>query len=284
VRGGVLRYAEAPDFQSIIADDIGTTVTGYLNKGLLWAHGADEAGDLAEPEVGAHDFLWYAVRDLVFDKDAYPSPELGKIARTVSPKEMPIPAGHETLIKLLMNALVVEVRAEALFDHASRLFADPELFVDRREAALHAVELVDRIRLDEAIHVRYLQTFVSELRHFRFQCDDGSTQVGSTFIDPVWDKARRFVERADREAIYQQVERDARHLLGGRLAEAMLREFEACAWPGSDCFAARRQCPLLAHSRPEGTSPTTRRSLAISRGPQLRVGVRGIYACGRRRA
>jgi hypothetical protein len=47
--------------------------------------------------------------------------------------------------------------------------------------------LVDRIRTDEAIHVAYLQTFVSELRSFTFKGEKGERIKGATLIDPVWD-------------------------------------------------------------------------------------------------
>ena len=40
--------------------------------------------------------------------------------------------------------------------------------------------------LDEAIHVAYLQTAVSELRSFRFKSTDGGLTAGADIIDPVW--------------------------------------------------------------------------------------------------
>jgi len=148
-RGGILRTVAAPDFQSIVVEDLGATVTGHLNKGLLWAHGVDEAGDPNQPEEGAHDFMWFAVRDMVFEKGIYPVPEIGTVARRAVHREMPeIPATHENFLKLLMNALIIEVRAESLFDHVQKLLSDPDLFLYRRQDTEHAVEIVESLEID----------------------------------------------------------------------------------------------------------------------------------------
>ena len=63
---------------------------------------------------------------------------------------------------------------------------DPELFTDRRADAEMAAEMVERIRIDEAIHVGYLQTAISEMRSFDFKTVDGGTVKGKDMIDPIW--------------------------------------------------------------------------------------------------
>ena len=63
---------------------------------------------------------------------------------------------------------------------------DPRNCADRRDVAMHAADLVDRIRQDEAPHVGYLTVAVSELRSFMFKANNGQRIKGSTFIDPVW--------------------------------------------------------------------------------------------------
>ena len=60
-------------------------------------------------------------------------------------------------------------------------------FPDWREAAALAAEMVERIRTDEAIHVGYLQTTISEMRSFTFKGVDGSRVKGSDLIDPIWE-------------------------------------------------------------------------------------------------
>ena len=186
-RGRFLADAAVPDFQSIIVDDIAGTTTGHLGKGLMKAHGLDEGGN-ADKGEGGHDIMWYAVRDLLFGREAYPLPEIPpSLARPEQGRLMPqLPLPHEQIILLLMNVLMIEIRAEAFFSFCIRLMQAPDVFAERRDAALHAAELVERIRQDEAIHVAYLQTAVSELRSFTFRGAGGERVPGSALIDPVW--------------------------------------------------------------------------------------------------
>jgi hypothetical protein len=186
-RGRALASAEAPDFQAVVEDDISETATAHLNKGLLRAHGLDEGGDPERGE-GGHDSMWFAVRDMLFGQHAYPHaivpeslarPELGRL--------MPqIPDDYERWILLLMNVLMIEVRAENFFNFCTAVMRDKRNFRHRREVALHAADLVDRIRQDEAPHVGYLTVVISELRSFTFQTADGDRVKGADFIDPVW--------------------------------------------------------------------------------------------------
>ena len=200
-RGQALASFTAPDLQAIIVEDIADTACGHLNKGLLHAHGMDEGGDPATPGVGAHDAMWFAARDLVFGKDAYPIPvPPDSISRPIEAREMPlVPAPYEQLFKLLMDVLMIEVRAESSFTLHCRIFRDPEIFKDRPAAEL-AAELVERIRTDEAIHVAYLQTVVSELRSFTFKTEDGGRVRGAEIIDPVWAKMVEWHGLLERQA------------------------------------------------------------------------------------
>lgn len=187
-RGKVLCDLDAPDFQSIVVEDISQTCTGHLHKGLLYAHGADEGGDPALPDVGAHDAMWFAARDLLFGTDRYPLPEVPEsIGRPDTGRLMPqLPAGFEQLILLLMNVLMIEVRAEAFFSFCCEIMRDAEAFPDRK-AGEDAAAMVERIRTDEAIHVGYLQTTISEMRSFTFKSVDGGTVKGKDLIDPIWE-------------------------------------------------------------------------------------------------
>jgi hypothetical protein len=186
-RGRALAENAAPDFQDIIVEDISKTATGHLNEGLLVAHGLDEGGDPSRGE-GGHDAMWFAVRDMLFGKHAYPHvevpaslarPELGRLM-------LQIPAQYENWILLLMNVLMIEIRAESFFNFCTSVMRDSVNFRDRRDVAMHAAELVDRIRQDEAPHVGYLAVFISELRSFTFKTVDGGTVKGADFIDPLW--------------------------------------------------------------------------------------------------
>jgi hypothetical protein len=187
-RGRALCDAVAPDFQKIIEEDVSGLSIGHLNKGLLYAHGLDEGGN-REGGQGGHDDMWFAVRDALFGKDAYPLPEVpASIARPEIGRLMPqIDKVYEDWILLLMNVLMIEVRAESFFSFCTNLMRSPDVFRDRRAAANHAADLVDRIRTDEAIHVAYLQTFVSEMRSVTIKCLNGERIKGSQMIDPIWE-------------------------------------------------------------------------------------------------
>ncbi len=188
-RGGMLAQAVAPDFQKIVVEDIHETALGHLNKGLLAAHGYDEGGQKALG-VGGHDDMWFAVRDALFGKNAYPIPEVPQsIARPETGRRMAqIPKEHEDWILLLMNVLMIEVKAESFFSFCQQVMRDPANFADRRAAAVHSAELVERIRTDEAIHVAYLATVISELRSLTLRTVDGGTVAGASVIDPVWER------------------------------------------------------------------------------------------------
>lgn len=188
-RGALLAQAVAPDFQKIVVEDLSGTSLGHLNKGLLTAHGLDEGGNKQKGE-GGHDDMWFAVRDALFGKNAYPIPQVPEsIARPETGRRMPqIPKEHEDWILLLMNVLMIEVKAESFFTFCQAVMRDPANFKDRYVAAQHAADLVGRIRTDEAIHVAYLQTVLSELRSFTIKTVDGKTLPGSALIDKAWNE------------------------------------------------------------------------------------------------
>jgi hypothetical protein len=200
-RGQALCNLPAPDLQKLVVEPIADTGLGHLGQGLFYAHGADEGGDPADMSRGAHDAMWFAVRDMVFGKNAYPLPEVpGSIARPVEGREMPqLPEGIEQLIKFMMNVLMIEIRAESFFAFCCRLFRDPQLFVGRRDEAELAAVMVERIRTDEAIHVAYLQLVISELRSLTLRTVDGGTVAGAAIIDPVWARMVDWHGREERE-------------------------------------------------------------------------------------
>ena len=186
-RGRRLVESVVPDFQSLIDEDITGTAIGHLGKGLLTAHGYDEGG---RPEVGegGHDVMWFAVRDVLFGENAYPLPEVPEsLARKEAARRLPLlPLEHEQTILMLMNVLMIEVRAEAFFSFCTDVMREPGLFTDRCAEAGHAAVVVERIRQDEAIHVAYLQTAISEMRGLTFRTVDGTRISGRALIDPVW--------------------------------------------------------------------------------------------------
>jgi len=222
-RGRLLAEATFPDFRGVVADDLSETATGHLGGGLLAAHGLDEGGDPASG-LGAHDAMWFAVRDLLLGADAWPAPAIPEtISRPDRGRLVPeLPAAQEQMLLLLMNVLLIEVRAEVVFDTTQRLARDPSLFADRREAASLAATMVERIREDERVHVSYLRTVLSEMRGFTWKGLSGRSIPGHELVDPAWaelvrwhaEENPRLQRAAARPAIREAIRR---HCGGERL-------------------------------------------------------------------
>ena len=79
-RGRLLIDLPAPDLQQVLVEDVSSTAIGHLQKGLLTAHGMDEGGD-PRSRLGAHDAMWFAIRDLLFGRDAYRCPRSRRASR-----------------------------------------------------------------------------------------------------------------------------------------------------------------------------------------------------------
>ena len=185
-KGRLLAEFQFPDLQPYIVEDISQMGIGHLNKGLLKAHGWDEGG---VDDIGAHDQMWFAARDLAFGPNAYPDVEPpASIARPEAGRRwMPeVAPAVEGLLSLLMNLLVIEFRAELGFADSQALLRTPDLFADRRAQAEEAAEIVERIRADEEIHVYSLRVFLGECEHVTFRTTDGGTIRGSDLIERFW--------------------------------------------------------------------------------------------------
>jgi len=193
-RGRILAEMTFPDFQEIAVEDISEMALGHLGKGLLKAHGLDEGG---EPEngIGGHDIMWFALRDLAFGETNYPEPEVPEnIARPEEDQKAkpPISQPHASTIYFLLNLLLIEFRAERGFSSTEQLLRDPDLFTDRHEEAEHAAKIVDRIRLDEEVHVKSLRLYLGEIRNLSFKTTEGGTITGKEIVDPFWAEITRW--------------------------------------------------------------------------------------------
>lgn len=213
-RGALLASFPAPDFQSIIVEDISAMCIGHLNKGLLVAHGWDEGGN-PETDIGAHNKMWFAARDALFGRDAYGRAEIPEsITRPESGRLMPqIPLEHEQYLLLLMNLTMIEVRAEAIFRFNETVVKNPDAFRNNRKGADLAADLINRIRLDENIHVAGLRVMLSEFRELTIKTVDGGTMRGKDLFDPLWTpmiayhtgEAFEFSRNQTREALQHQI-------------------------------------------------------------------------------
>lgn len=187
-RGRLLAEIEFPDLSDAIVDDISDMAIGHLNSGLLLAHGLDEGGQ-PDQGIGGHDAMWFVARDLVFGPGAFadvePEENIGR--PDAGTRFVPeIAPEIESLVSFIANLLIIEFRAELGFADTQLILRNPEVFVDRRDEAELAAEIVERIRTDESIHVRSLNLYLGEMRSVDFHTLDGGTVSGAELIDRFW--------------------------------------------------------------------------------------------------
>jgi hypothetical protein len=231
------------DIQSCFSDDVRSTATWHLGRGLIEAHARDEAG--WGPEAG-HDKMWFAVRDSAFEDPVSADQTEILLARMGIQRPpgsaggaQPPPAsvvqerlidtidpGLEALIRTMTAVLFIEVRAFHLFAWAEELLADTDLVAGDGLPA----RLVSYIRQDEMPHVEYLRTALSEMRDRTFVGTDGKPLSGEQVIGTIWDyqlaMAHNVREPQTRAAHLSEVER----ALAGRSNGAdLLAEFHSLA-------------------------------------------------------
>ncbi len=125
---------------------------------------------------------------------------------------------------------MIGFRAEIGFAFSQEMLRDPELFAERREAALEAAEVVERIRTDEEIHVTSLRLYLGELREIRLRTDGGGTIQGREIIDPYWERLVHWATIEQPRSIAKEQRKVLRErILAHRDGERILVEFEALA-------------------------------------------------------
>ena len=226
--GARIRDLPLPDLRAEIVEDISGTALAHLGSGLLEAHARDEAGFR---DQGGHKQMWEAARDLGLAKPEIPEDVLlammmGGRPRGERKRLFPeLSARLEDTITMLASVMVVEIFAEDVFEWAKQLLGDPEVSADPTGARA----LVEHIQADEAPHVEYLRTALSELRARTLRSADGKSQVaGVTVIDAIFAAQLRGIastrparEREDvRGAIHRAIADEAR-------ASALARRFES---------------------------------------------------------
>lgn len=234
-RGAMIAMLNPPSFQEVVDDDTARMTVGHL-KPLFVAHGADEGG-IPSRGIGGHDQMWFVARDLAFGEGRYPLPPEAGPMRRGAPAEpwLPeLPAAHGEVLRFLMSLLMIEIRAFIGFQQNERLLRDRELFVDRREQADQAADIVARIRIDERVHVAYLCNVFGELRHATLKCVDGSKRPGAEVIDPAWERQVRL----SKDVMPRRQRAEMREVMRARLGarpggEALIEEFEALGDPGA---------------------------------------------------
>ncbi len=93
----------------------------------------------------------------------------------------------ELVTTRMIGLLFIEVWAFHSFDWASGVLSDRELVAGEGSAAT----LVDLIRRDEAPHIAWLRTALSEMRDRTWVGSSGRTYPGSEMLQQLWDKTMR---------------------------------------------------------------------------------------------
>ncbi len=198
--GAMIRLVCVPDRQRFFEESIAGTGIEHLDRGLFEAHARDEAG---WDEEAGHEHMWFAVRDAAFedpvDDDQTASmlermgigsggaePDLEAIGRRLAERRMftDLDAGLETMIDRMIDVLLIEISAHHIFAWAEELLSVPGLVAGEGDPA----RLVSYIRQDEAPHVGYLETVLTEMRDRTFVAGSGRRIPGTEVVGALWDR------------------------------------------------------------------------------------------------
>lgn len=237
--GAMIRYLAPADMQPFFEEDLRGTATRHLGLGLVEAHARDEAGF---EDVAGHKQMWYAVRDIAFENPVTQDETATMLERMgIGGVNMADPAsardrflarrshpdldmGLEMLISTMLRVLFVEIKAHHVFAWSEALLSDNELAAGDGEAA----RLVSYIRQDEAPHVEYLRTSLTEMRDRTFIGTSGKKYAGSEIIGTMWDASMQesltLMEDINRASILGEVELA---LSGHRKGKDLLAEFHS---------------------------------------------------------
>ena len=227
--GAFIRELPVPPLESFMLEDVTGTALAHLTGGLFEAHARDEAGWDAE---GGHKQMWEAARDAALSKPNI-SPEIFAAImgrRSATPPQALFPSlGEpvERLIRFMVYVLAIEVFAASTFEWAEAVLSDPEVS-DAPEAAAN---LVRYIRGDEAPHVEYLRTGLSEISARTLYGQDGKQIAGKAVVDALMERTLKNMMRqraVDRPAMIRDL---IRNNARGKDPEMLLAEFESVGTP-----------------------------------------------------
>jgi hypothetical protein len=199
--GAMIRHADAGELQRFFDESIDGTAIAHLQGGLFEAHARDEAG---YDEEAGHKDMWFAARDVAFERPVTadetermmermgiagpgnggaPDPELVRQRLLAMRRFDDLDLALEMLVQRMINILLIEVSAAHTFAWAEAVLSDGELVAGDGEAA----RLVSYIRQDEAPHVEYLRTALTEMRDRTFVGESGRRIAGSEVVATLWD-------------------------------------------------------------------------------------------------
>ncbi|HEX3980331.1 MAG TPA: hypothetical protein VHW93_03865, partial [Acidimicrobiales bacterium] len=201
--GAMLRHLPIPDFRRSFDEDITGTAIAHIDGGLFEAHARDESGFGG---LAGHDRMWFVARDIAFEHPVTedqtnrmlarmgidPRPKSAdQLARSrqsaMDQRVLPddIDFTLEMVVGRMIGLLLIEISAFHGFRWAEALLGDTEIVAGEGEAGV----LVSHIRSDEAPHVAWLRTALSEMRDRTWVGTNGSRHAGTEMIRRLWDRA-----------------------------------------------------------------------------------------------
>lgn len=190
------------ELQPYIKQSLAGTCVQHLNRGLLEAHGYDEAGSGSE---SGHDAMWYAVRDAALENPKI-TPDMYENLPLLPPPGYSGPAQGapgaigfwdmglkfprvapeaELLLRSLAFLLAAEMRAYLILDWAKQILTDPECSASSEWAPF----VIGCMQKDEELHIAYLQCTLAEIRCRTLIDLNGDELPAEAIVDAVCDEA-----------------------------------------------------------------------------------------------
>jgi hypothetical protein len=130
----------------------------------------------------------------------------------------------EMLIQRMINILLIEISAFHTFAWAEAVLSDADLVAGEGAAA----RLVSYIRQDEAPHVEYLKTALTEMRDRTFVGESGRKYPGRDIVGGLWERGLADSLGPRREQNLTLTLREVEHALERNpRRDALLEEFHA---------------------------------------------------------
>jgi hypothetical protein len=139
------------------------------------------------------------------------------------------------MVRRMVGLLFIEVSAFHTFAWAEEVLSDTDLVAGDGNAAA----IVSYVRADEAPHVDYLRTALTEMRYRTFVGESGAAIPGSEVIGTLWDTALGLSLGANRENFVRTATAELEHALASNPRRAeILDGFFAAGTPADSEIGA----------------------------------------------
>jgi hypothetical protein len=235
--GAMIRELPVPPLKSFVREEVTGTTLEHLSRGLFEAHARDEAGWEQE---GGHRQMWDAARDVAFSNPVISAEVFAGIMARRGQEPAPLfpelGPQVERLVRFMVNVLAIEVFARSTFAWAEEVLSDPAV----SDAPKQASDLVRYIRSDEAPHVEYLRTALSEITARTLYGPDGREYGGQEVVSALMDRTLRAMTRQRQAERIAQLHETIRRTANRPDVEDLIAQYDALAteWTPPARYAA----------------------------------------------